>query len=233
MHAILIEHKTSDWHMMYNPGLSLKWLEAFLQGGEKLLDPADYRLHAIPGDGLVAAERGEAVVHRLEQSLWPWQSTRKIINKHIDALERLDLYRISYATPWLVALKIGETSIKRDYVLLRDFIGGQPVADYFNQHTNLTPELISLASEICLLIARLAKLGFNVAELRAADLVYINNSVEIANWWRLLPMTDARETITELSLIHFFRAWQERVDIHNLFMESFKRIDIKAIYQRD
>ena len=233
MHAILIEHKTSDWHVMYNPALSLKWLEAFLQGGETLLDPVNYRLHAMPGDGLIDAERGEAVVHRQEQSLWPWQSTRKVINKHIDALERLDQHRISHATPWLLALKIGEPGIKRDYVLLRDFIQGQPVSDYFNQHTELTPELISLAADICNLIRRVAQLGFNVSDLSAADLVYSNKQLQIANWWRLLPMTDSLENISELTLVHFFKVWQDRVDIHNLFLESFKRIDIQASFQTD
>lgn len=233
MNAILLEHQTPIWQVMYNPAMTIEWLENFLQGAQTTLDCADYRLHATPGDALIQSERGEAVVHRIEQSIWPWQSVEGLLQREVVALERLDQNRVSYAEPWLIAIKTSETSIKRDRILLRDFVHGQPIADYFNQHNTLTPELISLASEISFLIQRLAFLGYDVSQLRADDLIYREEHLIIANWWRLTPVGKIKPKIVKLDLSEYFKAWQERVDYYNLFMESFNRIGLKIVIRED
>jgi len=233
MNALLLEHETREWQLMYNPALSLDWVEAFISGEQQTLDFEDFRLHDQPGNALIESERGAAVVHQLSLRLWPWQTAQYVFKKYLIAQRILEQRNITYATPLTFGLKKQETVLNYDFIFLRSFVAGRPLDDYYLQHRSLTPELTSLAADVCLFLKKLARLGFRIEMLRACDIVYKNKQLVLANWWRALPVQKAKSTRKSLPLARFMLAWQKRVDYHNLFLESFRRINVDISLEID
>lgn len=224
----LLSETYKSWKIQYHPKLSIEWLHWFL---DNCNNPSEFVPLTQQSDCinyLIDSETGPLVAMIYRRQLL---SMQKPIGTEAETLwqksQLLKASGIAIAEPMAVITR-KSTSIKNyETWFIRDYVEGRSLFAIFHDQSSITPELTSLAALSCQLIAQLIDKRIRLETFKATDIIKSVNGFRLVGWRGIRRCSDYTDEMISNDMAHFMKAWIERYDYHQLFVESFSRVGIK------